>query len=313
MAATEASATAISRENLQRAEAILRSIVADLERPQELDQALTEEERESLGTLQSMLDIVQSPLFTAVVDITEKCKKTIAESESWNEAADVKATAEDVVVAQFKERYRIPSVSRSSSGTPDANNLLDDTTIISPSDNPDPLVGANHDHHHASASALNRDLPQRSPSMSSCDSVSSGGSRRNRGKRTGKGLTLAHLARESVQPHGDGIPLKTLPGSPATVAQEINRDVSLSSLSSCEASSPPPLPPSLPPDDFLFSTTPPSQSPTTDDQVRRAPAINAYLLLGWCYSVSLSTSCAHQQNECQFNNFIGNIIKLITL
>ena len=34
--------------------------------------------------------------------------KTIAESESWNEAADVKATAEDVVVAQFKERYRIP-------------------------------------------------------------------------------------------------------------------------------------------------------------------------------------------------------------
>ena len=70
--------------DLQRAEAILRSIVADLERPQELDQALTEEERESLGTLQSMLDIVQSPLFTAVVDITEKCKKVYSHSiVSW--------------------------------------------------------------------------------------------------------------------------------------------------------------------------------------------------------------------------------------
>ena len=90
----------------------------------------------------------------------------------------------------FKTAAHSCSVSRSSSGTPDANNLLDDTTIISPSDNPDPLVGANHDHHHASASALNRDLPQRSPSMSSCDSVSSGGSRRNRGKRTVSNLCV---------------------------------------------------------------------------------------------------------------------------
>ena len=61
--------------DLQRAGAILKSIVADLETPQELSEVLTEEEREGLGDLQDMLDIVQSPLFAAVVDITDKCKK----------------------------------------------------------------------------------------------------------------------------------------------------------------------------------------------------------------------------------------------
>ena len=207
--------------------------------------------------------------------------KTIVESEKWNEAADVKATAEDVV-AQFKERYRIPrlvvasqlnntihpcsqdfnslsvhtatpptklipvfvlrrwlvhfvatsttkhtilrlnnmyghynittstlnskkdchllatswinhssflflffifhcSVSRSSSSNPaDTDNLLDDTSITSPSNDPDPVVESHHQ--HASASVLNKE-PQRTPSLSSCDSFGSNGSRRNRGKK----------------------------------------------------------------------------------------------------------------------------------
>ena len=63
--------------DLQRAEAILRSIVAELEQPQKLEDVLTEEERESLQTLQSMLDVVQSPLFTAVVHITERCREVM--------------------------------------------------------------------------------------------------------------------------------------------------------------------------------------------------------------------------------------------
>ena len=72
------------------------------------------------------------------------------------------------------------SVSGGSSGTPDT--LLDDTAIVSPSNDPDPLIsGANH--HSSASSALNREH-QRTPSLSSCDSVSSAGSRKKRGKKT---------------------------------------------------------------------------------------------------------------------------------
>ena len=61
--------------DVQRARSIIRSIVSDLEQPQDLSEVLTEEDKESLTELQKMLDIVESPLFTAVLDITEECKK----------------------------------------------------------------------------------------------------------------------------------------------------------------------------------------------------------------------------------------------
>ena len=61
--------------DLERARLIMKTIVSEVVEPQELSDVLTEEERESLVTLQGMLDIVDSPLFAAVVDITDDCKK----------------------------------------------------------------------------------------------------------------------------------------------------------------------------------------------------------------------------------------------
>ena len=51
------------------------SILTDLTDPPGLAADLTEDERESLVALQNALDIVQSPLFSALVDIRDKCKK----------------------------------------------------------------------------------------------------------------------------------------------------------------------------------------------------------------------------------------------
>ena len=40
-----------------------------------IDSHPTEEEIESISAIQSVLDIIESPLFTTVVDIRDQCKK----------------------------------------------------------------------------------------------------------------------------------------------------------------------------------------------------------------------------------------------
>lgn len=57
------------------------SILSDLTDPPGLAADLTEDERESLVALQQALDIVQSPLFSALVDIRDKCKKVDLEPQ----------------------------------------------------------------------------------------------------------------------------------------------------------------------------------------------------------------------------------------
>lgn len=51
------------------------SILADLTDPPSFAVDLTEGERESLEDLQHVLDIVRSPLFSALIDIRDQCKK----------------------------------------------------------------------------------------------------------------------------------------------------------------------------------------------------------------------------------------------
>lgn len=57
--------------DIQRAKCIMDSMVSEL--GDSLD--VGEQEREKLLAVQSMLDILQSPLFTAVVDIRDQFKK----------------------------------------------------------------------------------------------------------------------------------------------------------------------------------------------------------------------------------------------
>lgn len=65
--------------DLHRATSIMGSILTELEDPLDVFADLAEEERESLAALQDVLDIVQSPLFSAIVDIRDQCKKVCVE------------------------------------------------------------------------------------------------------------------------------------------------------------------------------------------------------------------------------------------
>ena len=58
--------------DIQRATVIMQSIMNDLAEPP-LD--LKEEDCDSLTAVQSVLDILKSPLFAAVVDIRDQCRK----------------------------------------------------------------------------------------------------------------------------------------------------------------------------------------------------------------------------------------------
>lgn len=57
--------------DIQRAKCIMDSLVTELS--ESLD--MGEEEREGLLAVQNVLDILQSPLFAAVVDIRDQCTK----------------------------------------------------------------------------------------------------------------------------------------------------------------------------------------------------------------------------------------------